>query len=90
MVGNIHVVLTERNYPGHDPSLYRAAGLDPAKAKVLVAKSAAHYRSNYAHVTTQSVLADTVGLCTSNFADLPYQRVPRPLFPLDRDFEFTF
>jgi microcystin degradation protein MlrC len=89
-VGNIHIVLTERNYPGHDPSLYRAAGLDPEKAKVLVAKSAAHYRSNFAHITTQSVLADTPGLCTSNFAKLPYKKVPRPLFPLEKDFEFTF
>jgi len=89
-VGNIHIVLTERNYPGHDPSLYRAAGLDPAKAKVLVAKSAAHYRSNYAHITTQSVVADTLGLCTSKFARLPYKEVPRPLFPLDKDFEFNF
>ena len=87
--GNIHIVLTERNYPGHDPSLYRAAGLDPEGAKILVAKSAAHYRSNYAHITTQSVLADTMGLCTSNFSQLPYREVPRPLFPLERDFEFT-
>ncbi len=87
--GNIHIVLTERNYPGHDPSLYRAAGLEPEQAKILVAKSAAHYRSNYAHITTHSVLADTMGLCTSNFARLPYKEVPRPLFPLDKDFEFV-
>jgi microcystin degradation protein MlrC len=85
-VGLISIVLTERNYPGHDPSLYRAAGLDPERAKIVVAKSAAHYRSNYAAITSESILADTVGMCTSNFTLLPYKRAPRPLFPLDRTF----
>lgn len=87
-IGGIHVVLTEKNYPGHDPSLYRSAGLDPEAAKIVVVKSAAHFRSNYAHITREYIYPDSIGMCTSNFSLLPYKRVPRPIFPLDKELKF--
>src|SRR5262249_28319824 len=45
--GNVHVVVTSRSGPHFAPELFRAAGLDPFDAGVLVAKSPCGFRAAY-------------------------------------------
>ncbi len=81
--GNVHVVVTSRSGPHFAPELFRAAGLDPFAAKVLVAKSPCGFRAAYAGRADEIVVVRAPGCAPANFWELPYQRIPRPLWPWD-------
>jgi microcystin degradation protein MlrC len=89
-VNNINILLTERVYPGHDPGLYRAGGLNPEEAKIVVVKSVNHAKANYAAIAKDYIIADAPGLSTMNLNTLPYAKAPRPIFPLDKQVELGF
>jgi microcystin degradation protein MlrC len=82
-VGNISIVVLERLGPGSDPVIYTGAGLDPAKAKVLIAKSVVDFREGYKGVAKRFLLGEAPGLAPSNLKSLQWKNVPRPIFPLD-------
>src|SRR5206468_6015238 len=46
--GAVHIVVTARSGPHFAPELFRAAGIDPFAASVLVAKSPCGFRAAYA------------------------------------------
>jgi len=81
---NIHLLITESSYPGHDPGIYHCAGLRPEEAKIVVVKSVIHFKAPY-RSAKKIIFADPPGLSTSNLARLPFKKAPRPLFPLDEN-----
>jgi microcystin degradation protein MlrC len=84
-VENIYIVVSERLGPGHDPIIYSGAGLDPKKAKILIAKSVVDWREGYKGVATLFLLGEAPGLAPSNLRSLEWKNVPRPIFPLDEE-----
>ena len=82
-IENIYVVVLERMGEGADPGIYLAAGLDPQKAKILIAKSIVDFRFGYKGIAKRFLLGEAPGLCPSNLLSLQWQNVPRPIFPLD-------
>jgi microcystin degradation protein MlrC len=82
-IGALRVVVHERPVGLIDPEPYIAAGLDPAGAEVLQAKSHISYRAGFAHLTSRSVVASTPGPTTADLAGLPWHRRPRPLWPFE-------
>ncbi len=82
-VGAIRVVVHERPVGLIDPEAYRGAGLDPAAAEVLQAKSHVSYRAGFEPVTPRSVVAATPGPTTADLASLPWRRRPVPLWPFE-------
>ena len=66
-----------------DPIIYSGAGLDPSKAKVLIAKSVVDFREGYKAVAQRFLLGEAPGLAPSNLRSLEWKNVPRPIFPLD-------
>ena len=82
-IGALRVVVHERQVIVIDPQPYVAAGLDPAHAEVLQAKSHVSYRAGFAALTPRSVVADTPGPTAADLTRLPFTRRPRPLFPFE-------
>jgi len=82
-VGKIQILLTENRYLGHDPELFRFMGLEPKDAKIVVVKSPVGFRASYEPFAKAIFILDTPGASPSNLKQLEFQRVPRPLFPLD-------
>lgn len=82
-IGAIRVVVHPLPVGLIDPEAYRAAGLDPAEAEVLQAKSHVSYRAGFAPVTDRSVVAATPGPTTADLASLPWRHRPRPLWPFE-------
>ena len=82
-VGNIYVVVSERKGGGANPSVYSGAGLEPEKAKILIAKSVVDWREGYKGVAKRFLLGEAPGLAPSNLRSLEWKNVPRPIFPLD-------
>ncbi len=81
--GNVHVVVTSRSGPHFAPELFRAAGLDPFAASVLVAKSPCGFRAAYEARAKKVLLVQAPGCAPSDFWRYEYRNIPRPLWPWD-------
>jgi microcystin degradation protein MlrC len=81
--GDVQVLLVDRSGPGSSPRLYDAAGLDPRKCGIVVAKSPAGFRAEYDPFVAGTVLADCPGCASPNWKRMQFNAVNRPLFPLD-------
>ena len=82
--GSLHVLLTERPACTFDTAPFRAMGLDPADADVVVVRSATLFRPGFADVMNgEPLFLDLAGPSTPRFSQLDYVRAPRPLYPLE-------
>ena len=84
-VGQVYVVVFERLGPGADPVLYSGAGLDPRQAKILISKSVVDFREGFKDIAQRFLLGEAPGLAPANLLSLEWRRVPRPIYPLDRE-----
>lgn len=82
--GDVTVLLVEKSGPGSSPRLYETAGLDPRNYGIVVAKSPAGFRADYESFAAGMYLADCPGCASPNWPRLNFDRVNRPLWPLDR------
>src|SRR5262249_31421797 len=81
--GNVHVIVTARTGPHFAPELFRAAGLDPFAASVLVAKSPCGFRAAYAEKAALILVVRAPGCAPSDFRTYEYRRIPRRLWRWD-------
>jgi len=74
-----------------DPVFLERLGLNIADLRVLVVKSRGHFRAGFDehHTPEQIFEVDVPGLTTPVLEKLGLDRVPRPIFPLDPDMEWT-
>jgi microcystin degradation protein MlrC len=79
----VNIVLTERKTPPFDLAQLRGVGVIPEQQKLIVVKSAVAYRAAYMPIAAGVVEMDTAGLCSANLARFPYQKLRRPIVPLD-------
>jgi microcystin degradation protein MlrC len=85
--GRIAVLATERPAFTVDPAFYRSVGLEPRDARIVVVKSALQFRDGYGPFARALWVVDTPGPSTANLTRLTWERLSRPLFPFDDDFE---
>jgi microcystin degradation protein MlrC len=86
--GGIELQLTEiRGHP-MDLNYFRAFGIEPTQRRMLVVKSAAHFRADFGPIATKIFEVDAPGISTPNLDTLPYEHLSRPVFPLDGDFDW--
>ena len=83
--GGIELQLTEQRADPVDLQYFRAFGIEPTARRILVLKSAAHFRADYEPIATKVIEVDAPGISSPNLPIFPYQRLRRPIFPLDRD-----
>ena len=79
---NTTIVVTEKAANMISPDVYRSQGLEPRNYHIVVVKSANSFRSEY-DFASRVILVDTPGISPSNLQGLPFERVPRPMYPLD-------
>lgn len=68
-----------------DDDTLRHAGLDVDAARVVVVKSRGHFRAGFDHLFTpeQIIEVGAPGVATPALDTVPWQHLPRPVFPLD-------
>ena len=66
-----------------DQQQFRGFGIEPASKSIIVVKSMQHFRAAFEPIVTKIIVCDSGALCTTNVKKLPYQKVPRPIYPLD-------
>lgn len=85
--GDVRIICTERSGPHFAPELFRAAGIDPFAARVLVAKSPCGFRAVYAAQAEQILNVQAPGCAPADFYNYEYHQRPKPLWPWE-DFEW--
>lgn len=62
-------------------------GLDPAAARSVVVKSTVHYRAGFPSFPPSQIFEVSApgGLTTPDHTKLSWERLPRPVYPLDGD-----
>lgn len=85
----LHLLILSNSCFSIDPEIYRAVGLEPADAQIVVVKSAIQFRSGFIGMERGIHLLDSPGMSSDHLELYDFRRVPRPLFPLDPDVTFT-
>ena len=78
------LVMSQPTYDWSDDQ-YRAAGLDPSQAKFVGVKNMMNFRFGYGGVMKGFFVLDLPGPTPPDMRLLPFSRITRPVFPLDRD-----
>lgn len=83
--GGIELQLTElRGHPA-DLNYFRAFGIEPTERRILVLKSAAHFRAAFEPIATKVIEVDAPGISSPRLSTFDYRQVRRPIYPLDPD-----
>ena len=81
--GPVMMMISERSgSAGNVPDVYRFFGIEPADYKMAVLKTASNFQF-FKPITSQVIRADTTGPGQSDVVGLPWQRVPRPMYPME-------
>jgi microcystin degradation protein MlrC len=81
--GGIELQLTELRGHPHDLNYFRAFGIEPTERRILVLKSAAHFRAAFEPIATRVIEVDAPGISSPDLASFAYRRLRRPIHPLD-------
>ncbi|NQV98641.1 MAG: M81 family metallopeptidase [Rhodospirillales bacterium] len=85
-VGGIDIFMTSGRFQLYDLNFFQHANLDPRTKAVVAVKSAHHFRAAFAPIASEIIVVDGGGGLTSrNYKQLSYEKVRRPVFPLDLD-----
>ncbi|WP_054311246.1 M81 family metallopeptidase [Mesorhizobium sp. 1M-11] len=86
-VDGIEVLVVSEAQQMVDLQQLRAFGIEPTARKVLALKSMQHFRAAFEPIAGKVIVCDAGALATPRAERRRYSRAPRPLWPLDRDFE---
>ncbi len=81
--GGITLLLTERKTPPGDLEQLRSQGIAPEAQKIIIVKSTIAFRGAYEAIAADIIEVDTPGLCAASLSGFQYQKLRRPLYPLD-------
>jgi microcystin degradation protein MlrC len=84
-VDGVKVILISLRWQTLDPEMLRFVGIEPVEEKIVVVKSTIHYRAAFEPIAREIVEVDAPGLSSSNLARFDFERIRRPIFPLDPD-----
>lgn len=87
--GGIELQITElRGHPS-DLNFFRAFGIEPTRRRILVLKSAAHFRAAFEPIATKVIEVDAPGISSPRLETFDYQHLRRPIYPLDKDAQWS-
>lgn len=82
-VGGMDVVVISRHIEPFDPGCLRSLGIEPLTLRYLALKSRIHYRVGFRDIARAMVECAGRGVCTSDYGELTFRKVRRPIYPLD-------
>ncbi|MGA3400883.1 MAG: M81 family metallopeptidase [Acetobacteraceae bacterium] len=81
--GKVQIVLLSRHIEPTAQEMLQILGIDPARKKYVAIKSRVHWRADLGKIAREIVECAGVGVCTSDYGQLTFRKVRRPVFPLD-------
>ena len=82
-VGGVELVLMSLYQEPFDLECFASVGIDPTRKRFVAIKSRVHWRAGLGPIAREVVECSGVGVTTSDYGLLRFERVRRPIFPLD-------
>ncbi len=81
--GAAEIVLISRHVEPSDLNCLSSLGIDPLQKRYVMLKSRIHWRAGLGPMARAVVDCAGVGVCTSDYGQLKFTKVRRPIYPLD-------
>jgi microcystin degradation protein MlrC len=81
--GKVEIVLISQHQEPSDLNCFLALGIDPTQKRYVMLKSRIHWRAGLGPLAKAVVECTGVGVCTSDYGQLTFKNVRRPIYPLD-------
>jgi microcystin degradation protein MlrC len=81
--GAVEIVLISRHVEPSDLNCLVSLGIDPMQKRYVMLKSRIHWRAGLGKFAKAVVECAGVGVCTSDYGQLKFSKVRRPIFPLE-------
>jgi microcystin degradation protein MlrC len=81
--GAVEIVLISRHVEPSDLNCLLSLGIDPSQKRYVMLKSRIHWRAGLGKVAKAVVDCAGVGVCTSDYGQLQFKNVRRPIYPPD-------
>jgi microcystin degradation protein MlrC len=84
-MGGVEAVLISNRAQAMGIDLFSNVGIDPTRRRILVVKSNQHFYAAFSQIATKVLYAEADGPLPRDYRKLPWQRVQRPIWPLDAE-----
>ena len=82
-VGGIDIILITNNGQAVDLGQFTSLGIDPTRYTTVAVKSMQHFRAAFEPIAREVILVDTGALCSEIYTPELFDKVRRPVWPLD-------
>jgi microcystin degradation protein MlrC len=90
-IGGLTMVVCSRRIQCADPAFFEHLGIDIGRFASLTVKSRGHFRAGFDewYPDRSIVEVDAAGLTSPMLERFPWKGLPRPVWPLDRNTQWT-
>jgi len=81
--GAVEIVLISHHVEPSDLNCFLSLGIDPSQKRYVMLKSRIHWRAGLGPMAKAVVECAGVGVCTSDYSQLQFKKIRRPIYPLD-------
>jgi microcystin degradation protein MlrC len=82
-VGGIDIICITNNGQAVDLAQFTSLGIDPTRYTTVCVKSMQHFRAAFEPIAREVILVDTGALCSEHYTPELFDKVRRPVWPLD-------
>jgi microcystin degradation protein MlrC len=91
LISGIEIIVTEKRIQVSDAEIFRIMGIEPTDRRIIVVKSAVHFRATFEKIAKGGIWeVDSGGLTSNNLNSFTFKNLPRPIFPLDKKVVYNF
>ena len=84
-IGSAIIILSEEGWEPYGPELFIHGGLIPEESQFMLIKSRVHFRAGFESITNNIIMAAGPGVCSSDYSQFNFSRLPKPMFPFDKE-----
>jgi microcystin degradation protein MlrC len=88
-IGDKIDVIFSEGRTGKDRDFFKSAGTVFDEKKIIVLKSNQAHRASFDPITAGNIDLASPGVSTVDYTSLPFERIPRPLWPINRNFDWS-
>ncbi len=81
--GKVEIIVISRHQEPNDLEAFYSCGIDPHAKRYIMLKSRIHWRAGFGDLAKTVVDCAGTGVCTSDYGQLEFKNVRRPIYPLD-------
>jgi microcystin degradation protein MlrC len=82
-IGGIDVIVCTNRMQTTDLQAFLSQGIDPRERAVVVVKSSHHFRAAFEPISRKVIVVDSGSLCSHDLTRFSYEKLRRPIWPLD-------